>query len=90
MGIEKINLEPSRNKSLEISYENGVIHVRALGIREGVVALLMQAPDHSQRILPVKLEGDRGSLSFDEAVPQKLDGTYILTGFNLPSNALML
>ena len=90
MGIEQINLEPSRNKSLEISYENGFIKVKALGIRESMIALLMQSPDHSQRILPVKLEGDVGVVNFGEVEPQKLEGTYILTGFNIPSNALML
>jgi len=90
MGIEQINLEPSRSKSLEISYENGFIKVKALGIRESVIALLMQSPDRSQRILPVKLEGDSGVLSFDDIEPEKLEGTYILTGFNIPSNALMI
>jgi hypothetical protein len=88
VGIEHINLEPSRNRFLQLSVTNYILTIKAHGMRDCMVALMIQCPSNKQRIIPVQLIGDSAELDLQEHVTTE-EGNHTATGYNIPSNLII-
>lgn len=88
MGIEKISLESSKNKYINLDINGYILNVKATGIRDCMVALMIQCPSNKQRIIPVQLIGDSAELDLQEHVTTE-EGNHTATGYNIPSNLII-
>lgn len=88
MGIEKISLESTKNKYLHLEVTGYVLNVKATGIRDTLIALVIQCPNNNQRIIPVQLIGDSAVVDLQEHVTTE-EGNHTATGYNIPSNLII-
>lgn len=89
MGIEHLDLTPTRFQSLHLTLDaDKVVTVRATGMRDTTVMLTVLASGlEGPRMVPLALTGDTGTLDLRAAGMASHSWLHV-TGYNLPSNTV--